>query len=79
MRKNTPHQKRTSGFTLVELLTVIAIIAILAGILIPGVGVAMDRVNESRSKSFFNQIAIAVEAWKNEYGYYPHFDKTLGC
>ena len=73
MRNYTPTKQRTSGFTLIELLTVIAIIAILAGILIPTTGIAMDKVRVAQSQAFFNQIATAIEAWKNEYGYYPTF------
>ncbi|MBN2235062.1 MAG: prepilin-type N-terminal cleavage/methylation domain-containing protein, partial [Opitutales bacterium] len=43
------HQANNRGFTLVELLTVIAVIAILAAIIIPSVGKV--RENAIRAKS----------------------------
>ena len=62
------------GFTLIELLTVIAIIAILAGILIPAVGAAKTAANKAKTKGQFNQWAVAMNLFKQEYGYYPAID-----
>jgi prepilin-type N-terminal cleavage/methylation domain-containing protein len=59
------------AFTLIELLTVIAIIGILAGILIPTVGAVKKSANKSKTKVQFSQWASAVELFKQEYGYYP--------
>ncbi|MEM7672376.1 MAG: prepilin-type N-terminal cleavage/methylation domain-containing protein [Verrucomicrobiota bacterium] len=73
MKPNTPNKRVTDGFTLIELLTVIAIISILAAILIPAVGVATDQVKGAQTRSFFNQIATAINEFKNVYGYYPTF------
>jgi prepilin-type N-terminal cleavage/methylation domain-containing protein len=60
-----------SAFTLIELLTVIAIIGILAGIIIPTVGAVKISANKSKTKAQFSQWAVAMGLFKQEYGYYP--------
>lgn len=64
---------RGSAFTLVELLTVIAVLGILAAILVPVVGRAQESARRTRVKTQFAQWAMALEAFRAEYGYYPHF------
>ena len=61
------------AFTLVELLTVIAVLGILAAILVPVVGRAQDSARRARVKTQFAQWAVAIEAFRAEYGYYPNF------
>ncbi|MBB3204582.1 prepilin-type N-terminal cleavage/methylation domain-containing protein [Rhodopirellula rubra] len=59
------------GFTLVEILVVITIIGILAGLLIPAITNSIRRANETALKLEVNSIAQAVEAYKEKYGDYP--------
>lgn len=59
------------AFTLIELLTVIAILGILAAILVPTVGGARDSARRAKTKAQFNQWAAAMELFRQEYGYYP--------
>ena len=61
------------AFTLIELLTVMAIIGILAAIIIPTVSSVRVSANKAKTKVQFNQWAAAIESFRSEYGYYPAF------
>lgn len=62
---------KTNAFTLIELLMVIAIIGILAGILIPTVGAVRKQANVAASKSQLSNYVTAMTMFKGEYGYFP--------
>ena len=62
---------RNRAFSLIELLTVIAIVAILLAIIVPTVGGARDSADRAAIKARFNQWAAAMELYRQEYGYYP--------
>jgi prepilin-type N-terminal cleavage/methylation domain-containing protein len=64
------------GFTLVELLTVIAIIAILMGLLFPAIGIVKDQARKAEAKTACAGIVAAVKAYNTEYGKYPVGDNT---
>jgi prepilin-type N-terminal cleavage/methylation domain-containing protein len=66
------------GFTLVELLTVVAIIGLLAAILIPTTGAARVAVKRARTKVQFSQWSGAMDQFRQEYGYYPAIDGGTG-
>ncbi|MCF7688054.1 MAG: prepilin-type N-terminal cleavage/methylation domain-containing protein [Cephaloticoccus sp.] len=69
-------RRRGRAFTLIELLTVMAIIGILAAILIPTVSAVRVSANRAKTKVQFNQWAAAIESFRIEYGYYPVFDPS---
>ncbi len=68
--KHTISQPR-SAFTLVELLTVIAIIAVLMGLLFPTVGAVKESARKAQAKNDVTQLVTAVKAYYTEYGKYP--------
>ncbi|MBR4597888.1 MAG: type II secretion system protein [Opitutales bacterium] len=65
--------KKKNAFTLVELLIVISIIAVMAGLLMPAIAGARGKAKRSSVKTFMVQLAGAIDQFKTEYGYYPDF------
>ena len=62
---------RRKGFSLVELLTVIAIIAILAAIIFPVMSMVKDRARQNDCMTKLQQIAMAVKMYKTDNNKYP--------
>ena len=60
-----------SGFTLVEMLTVIAIIGILAALMSGAMVVVRARVQKAAISAELKQLEMALEAYKTMYGEYP--------
>ena len=69
-------RKKASAFTLIELLIVIAIIAILMGLLFPAGQSAMNSAKKTTAKNQIVQIATAITAYEAEYGRLPAFTGT---
>ena len=59
-KSNTAAARR--GFTLVELLVVIGIISILAGMILPALGKAKDSAKKAQARSEMQNISGAVRA-----------------
>jgi len=66
-----PVNNRRSAFTLIELLTVIAIIALLAGLVVGGTRYASTKIKESRIRAELNALATAIDAYHAKFNSYP--------
>lgn len=64
-------KRRKSGFTVVELLTVIGIMAMLVALLIPAVTAVRLTAKRVSQKAQFASIEISLTAFKTDYGDYP--------
>ena len=58
---------RSLGFTIVELLVVVSIIALLVGILLPAIGKAREQAQLTRSQANIKQIGTAVITYAAEF------------
>lgn len=63
--------ENTKGFSLIELLIVIAIISIITAIVLPNLMSANIRAKVSGVKADMGSLAIALEDYKVDYGEYP--------
>ncbi len=64
-------KKRLEAFTLIELLIVVAIIAILAAIAVPNFLEAQVRAKVSRAKADMRSMATAIESYHVDWNRYP--------
>jgi prepilin-type N-terminal cleavage/methylation domain-containing protein len=62
------------GFTLLELLIVVSIIAILISILMPATQALRQRAKEKQRDATQMALAHAIRAFRAEYGYWPTSD-----
>ena len=65
------HGNKPRAFTLIELLIVVAIIAILAAIAVPNFLEAQVRSKVSRAKTDMRSIAVGLEAYRTDSNWYP--------
>ena len=67
-----PNRASPLGFTLVELLIVVAIVSLLAAILFPVFGRAREKARQSNCTSNLKQIGLALKQYAQDYdGSYP--------
>jgi len=63
-----------SAFTLIEILTVIAIIAVLASLILATSGYVQERAGRARAEAEIQALSNAIEAYKLDNGDYPQGD-----
>lgn len=71
-------RKPTAGFTLIELMAVITIIVILAGLVVGGMGYVNERQAREKAKIQIGLLEKALEEYKLDNGEYPMFKDTSG-
>ena len=74
---NVQVTSESHGFTLVELLTVIAIIAILTGLVLGIAGYASRKASIARAEADVAQIRDALEEYRTEYAAIPRPFRTI--
>ncbi len=72
-RKNITEyaDRRFAGFTMMELLVVMAIIFLLVGLLVPGTRVVTRLAKDLRQKSKFHAMEVGLEFFYNDFENYP--------
>ena len=68
MKINTSNK---SGFTLVEIMIVVAIIGLIAAIAIPNLMTAMDSAKQKKSMADMKSLYQAIERYQIDVNYYP--------
>lgn len=64
-------KRQGAAFTLVELLVVVSIIGLLAGLAVPAINGALKSAAKSEVAAVAQSIRTAVIAWNSEYGTWP--------
>ena len=68
--KHAPH-RRTIGFTLIELIVVMAIVALLASIVAPRYFRSVDNARDASLKTSLNVMRDAIDKFAGDRGFYP--------
>jgi general secretion pathway protein G len=63
--------RRQSGFSIIELLIVVAVIGIIVAIAIPNLISAINRSRQSRTVADIRMISEGIEAYQNDHSFYP--------
>jgi prepilin-type N-terminal cleavage/methylation domain-containing protein len=71
MKRHPSPQGKRAAFTLIELLVVIAIIAVLAGMLLPGLSKAKEMSRRAKCQSNLRQIGLGLRMYTEECGSIP--------
>jgi len=62
----------TRGFTLIELLVVMSILAILAGMLMPIIGIAQRSAQRSNAEALMRKVSYGIRSFRTDWGAFPY-------
>jgi prepilin-type N-terminal cleavage/methylation domain-containing protein len=68
--------RHRKAFTLIEMLVVIAIIAILTGLIAAAIGIARKSANNAKARAEMGQLMAAFEQYAADWGQYPPDNNT---
>ncbi len=71
MKSVTKKSGKKAAFTIVELLTVMSIIVILIGLLVPALNMVRKYAKEVKQQAQFHSIGVALEFFNGEFDSYP--------
>jgi general secretion pathway protein G len=70
-QKSEARRRKAVGFTLIELMVVISVILVLAGIIVGGAKYAQTKAARSRAQAEIATMETALEHYKSDNGVYP--------
>jgi general secretion pathway protein G len=70
-KEQSNHLSRRSGFTLIEIILVVVIIGILAGIAIPKLGGKSEQAMKAQAQANITALSMAVQEYEIMNGEYP--------
>lgn len=77
MKRSTKQNQSRAGFTLIELMVAISIIALLVGLLIPAIGGARRNARVAQVRSEIGTLEGALAQFQSQFGEYPPSRITL--
>ncbi len=77
MLNNTRKRNTTAGFTLIELMVVVVIIGILAGLIVPRIIGSDDKAREAKARMQIESIETALKLYKLDNGAFPTTEQGL--
>ena len=69
---------KNKGFTLVEIMVVVAVIGVLASIVSPQIGSMLSKAKITATQAETQNVGLAVASYRADYGYYPGRDIGYG-
>jgi general secretion pathway protein G len=77
MQNKKMKRRNEAGFTLIELMVVVVIIGILAGLIVPRIMGSDDKAREAKTKMQIESLETALKMYKLDNGSYPTTEQGL--
>jgi general secretion pathway protein G len=75
----TSYRKREEGFTLIEIMVVVIILGLLAGLVLPRILGQEEKAKVEAAKVQIRSLESALDAFKLDNGFYPTTDQGLAA
>src|SRR5690348_11230722 len=77
LQERKAHLARAEGFTLIELMIVITILGLLAGLVTTQIMKNLDEANVKSTKIQMRQLGVVLDDFRRQCGFYPTTDQGL--